>query len=294
MDAYATRPLRERRIPLPSRGGAMAGIEFGDPARPIDLVFLHANGFNARTYAAVLEPLGERLHVLAVDQRGHGRTDLPAAIEGRTSWYDFRDDLLALLAALDLKNVVLSGHSMGGAVSLLAQACAPERVKALVLFDPVVMPPLQADFDPAAFAESPLVQGALRRRAIFPDRAGAFSAYRGRGAFRTWPDEMLADYLADGLRPRADGQLELACAPEWEASNFRSHGHDPWAAFAAAQAPIRILRAEAGSTTRDAPALEALVAEGRVRMETIPGTTHFLPMERPDLVRAALLEAAAQ
>ena len=30
----------------------------------------------------------------------------------------------------------------------------------------------------------------------------------------------------------------------------------------------------------------------RIRMELIPGTSHFLPMERPDLVRAALLEAA--
>jgi len=25
----------------------------------------------------------------------------------------------------------------------------------------------------------------------------------------------------------------------------------------------------------------------------VPGTTHFLPMERPDLVRAAILEAVA-
>jgi pimeloyl-ACP methyl ester carboxylesterase len=294
MDALAMRSLRERRVSLASRGGAMAGIEFGDPARRIDVVFLHANGFNARTYAAALEPLGDRLRILAVDQRGHGRTDLPTATAGRTSWYDFRDDLLGLLEAQDLRNVVLAGHSMGGTASLLAQACAPERVKALALFDPVVMPPMGADFDPRAFTESPLVQGALRRRAVFPDRESAFSAYRGRGAFRTWPDEMLADYLIDGLRPRPDGQLELACAPEWEASNFRSHGHDPWAAFAAARAPIRILRAEEGSTTRDGPVLEDLVARGRVRIETVPGTTHFLPMERPDLVRSVLLEAVTQ
>jgi hypothetical protein len=29
-------------------------------------------------------------------------------------------------------------------------------------------------------------------------------------------------------------------------------------------------------------------------VEVVPGTTHFLPMERPELVRAALREAAAQ
>ena len=28
----------------------MAMLEFGDPASPVDLLFLHANGFNALTY----------------------------------------------------------------------------------------------------------------------------------------------------------------------------------------------------------------------------------------------------
>ena len=31
-----------------------------------------------------------------------------------------------------------------------------------------------------------------------------------------------------------------------------------------------------------------LTADGRIRLEVIPGTTHFLPMERPDLVRQTL------
>jgi hypothetical protein len=35
-----------------------------------------------------------------------------------------------------------------------------------------------------------------------------------------------------------------------------------------------------------------LVAAGRIEVEVIAGTTHFLPMERPDLVRAELTKAA--
>ena len=38
--------------------------------------------------------------------------------------------------------------------------------------------------------------------------------------------------------------------------------------------------------------LDIAIAAGRIRVETIPCTTHFLPMERPDLVDAALREAA--
>ncbi|MDP3749481.1 MAG: alpha/beta hydrolase [Phenylobacterium sp.] len=290
MDLTVSDATRGRLIDLPGRDGAMAGLEFGPSDRPIDIVFAHANGFNARTYRTILEPLGDRLRVLAVDQRGHGRSTLPTDSAGRGSWYDLRDDLLALLAVLDLRGVILAGHSMGGAVSVLAQAAAPERVKSLVLADPVVIPSVS---EAEATANSPLVQGALRRRAVFPSREAVIAAYTGRGAFASWSADMLADYVADGFRDRTDGQVELSCAPAWEASNFTSHGHDTLGAFEAARVPIRILRAAEGSTCREHPRLDALQAAGRIRIETIPGTTHFLPMERPDLVQAALREAAA-
>ena len=292
MDSALAEAPRSRLIDLKDRGGAMAALDFGDPARPVDIVFVHANGFNARTYRTILAPLAAELRILAVDQRGHGRSTLPAETEGRTSWDGLRDDLLALLAELDLRDVVLSGHSMGGTACVLAQAEAPERVRQVVLFDPVVIPPA-GQVDPAELSNSPLVQGALRRRAVFPDKASVVSAYTGRGAFKTWNGETLADYVEDGFRERPDGQVELSCAPEWEASNFASHAHDTWGAFERAQVPIRIFRAEEGSTCRKDPKLDALVAAGRIQMETVPGTTHFLPMERPDLIAGALREAAA-
>jgi pimeloyl-ACP methyl ester carboxylesterase len=178
---------------------------------------------------------------------------------------------------------------MGGTSSLLAAAAAPEQVRALALFDPVLFEP---PTEPDAAAESPLVLGALRRRPSFHSKAAALEAYRGRGAFRTWSEAQLADYVEAGFRPDGEGQVTLACTPAWEASNFRSHNYDPWGAFAASRCPIRILRAEIGSTARLDDRLEALTADGRIAVETVPGTSHFLPMERPDLVRAALRQAA--
>ncbi len=38
-------------------------LEFGDAGTPIDLVFLHANGFNALTYRMMLEPLEAGAHI---------------------------------------------------------------------------------------------------------------------------------------------------------------------------------------------------------------------------------------
>jgi pimeloyl-ACP methyl ester carboxylesterase len=140
--------------------------------------------------------------------------------------------------------------------------------------------------------DNPLALGADRRRAVFPSREAVFASYRGRGVFRGWPDAALIDYIADGFRDRPDGEVELSCAPAWEASGFRAHGHDPWAAMGQIQAPVRILRAGVGSTCH-VQTPEAFNPDNpRVTVRTIAGATHFLPIERPDLVGEALMEAA--
>ncbi len=272
---------------MPSRGGSIHALAWGPVDRPVDIVFLHANGFNAFTYRTILEPLGDGLRVVALDQRGHGLTSLPTVTEGRGDWLDLRDDLLSALSALDLRGAVLAGHSMGGTVSILAAAARPGVARSLVLFDPVVM----IGARPADVAQSPMVQAARRRRAAFASRSEAFDSYRGRGAFRTWPDAILTDYLTDGLRELPGGGMTLACSPEWEASGFAAHAHDTGAAIAALTCPTRILKAQENSTCRLEPG--DIEPVGGLDIEVVPGTTHFLPMERPDLVRATLLAAVA-
>jgi pimeloyl-ACP methyl ester carboxylesterase len=282
-DAPRSRTLA---IESPEGGGDIAYLDFGPSERPVDAVFLHANGFNAGAYRSILGPLAATLRILAPDLRGHGATALPIAPEGRKTWIDLRGDLIAFLDGLEIGAAVLSGHSMGGTLGLLAAADFPDRVKALALFDPVVLPPgfgLTGEL-----RESPLVSGAGKRRRAFDSRAAAVEAYRGRGGFATWPDEMLEDYVAAGFKDRAGGGVEIACAPEWEVSNYLAQAHDSWAAFEQSRCGVRIWRAEHNSTCQVDTRLEALTASGRIRIETVPGTTHFLPMERPDVVQAGL------
>lgn len=272
----------------------MAILDFGPPDRRPDLLFLHANGFNALTYRRILAPLADRYRILAIDQRGHGSNTLPTPIEGRTGWDDFRDDLLVLLAVLDVRNTVLAGHSMGGASCLGAAARAPERVRRLLLVDPVI---LSRDMlDGAGTGErphSPLIEGARRRRAEFASRAAAFDSYRRRSAFSGWPDDMLADYVADGFRDLPGGHVRLACEPVWEASTYIAQANDPWSDFAATRCPIEVLKAERDSTCRTDGQEDHLTADSRITIETIPGTSHFLPMERPDLATDRLTSALA-
>ena len=56
----------------------MSVLDMGDSARAPDMIFVHANGFNALTYCTLLEPLARKARILAPDLRGHGRSTLTA------------------------------------------------------------------------------------------------------------------------------------------------------------------------------------------------------------------------
>jgi len=162
-------------------------------------------------------------------------------------------------------------------------------VRALGLIDPVIF---DAAIRSTGTDESPLVQGARRRRAVFPSKATAYEGYLGRGAFKTWPPEQLEDYVEAGLRETRTGEFVLTCAPAWEAANFATHNYDPFAAFRETRCPIQILKAEHGSTARLEDHEAELLATGRIGIETLPGTSHFLPMERPERARELVAATA--
>ena len=309
MDALALSRPRRLSLEIQTRYGAgrMAVLDFGDAGRPVDLVFVHANGFNALTYRHLLAPLSGSMRIWAPDLRGHGATTLPADPAGRRSWKDHAADLGALLDQIGgpapARAPVVAGHSMGGTSSLLAAGYRPERARSLVLFDPVIWPRtqtlmLQLPFAERATARAPIAVNALKRRARFDSREQAFAAYLNRGAFKGWPEAMLADYLEDGLVPdqapdlasHNQGGVRLACAPAWEASNYTAQAHNPWRAMARFGGPIRILKGENGSTC-SVPAHPRGLPH--VAADTIPGTTHFLPMQAPDIARDALFAAVS-
>lgn len=294
MDAAQLSPPRRLMRPIDNRWGKgeMAVLEFGDPKRPVDLIFVHANGFNAVTYRTLLAPLSASFRIWAPDLRGHGQSRLPVGAKGRRGWIDHRDDLVALLDGFDGPPVVLAGHSMGGVSSLLAAAERPGRVSRLVLLDPVIwgraavlafnLPLLDKAPGRASIARS-----ALKRRATFDSREAAMKAYRGRGAFKGWSDLQLADYLTDGFMPSGD-QVTLTCAPATEAANYAAQAHDPWRALKRYPGPIRILKGGDQSTCHVPANPRGLP---NVIVQPVEGGDHFFPMLKADVARDALFDA---
>lgn len=277
----------------------MAGIAFGADADSPDIVFLHATGFNARTYRMLLQPLGERFSVVALDMRGHGRTTLPAPVFGYTSWQRHRDDVLAVIERNFMRPLTLAGHSMGATVGLLAAGKRPDLIAGLALLEPVILPAggyalMQVPGWPLLQRLTmPFARTAARRRVRFPDRESAVRAFAGRGIFNAFPPEVIADYVGDGLiEDVRAGDFKLACRPVYEAATYCAHRNDPWAALKSVRGPLVVLRADHNATSHP-NALQRIVAvKPDARVATVEGASHMLPIERPDRARAAIETAA--
>lgn len=95
------------------------------------LVMLHGGAWCWQEYLSLIPSLARRWRVFALDLRGNGRSGWAP---GRYRLEDFTEDTVAFIRQLD-KPVVLVGHSLGGAVALMAAALCPEKVKALIIED---------------------------------------------------------------------------------------------------------------------------------------------------------------
>jgi pimeloyl-ACP methyl ester carboxylesterase len=291
-----------RRFTFETPEGDMAALEFGDPASRLACLWLHATGFNSMTYQSILAPLGLRTKVQAVDLRGHGRTTLPAEPGKMKSWKKHRDDVIAFLdGEAPTKPVVLGGHSMGGAVALMVAGARPEKVAGLVLVDPVILAPSfyrYMHLMPFASGSSPMVKQARKRRSEFGSRDEIEQSYKGRGAFSTWREPFLNDYILDGFDrfdendPDSDEQLwRLLCSPKWEAATFGAQRNRPWGALAKVKKhkiPITVLRPEHKPVLSEKVAVQLTKKCPHLVLKERANTTHFLPMEAPYDVRDQL------
>ncbi len=270
----------------------MHALVSGDPEADPAIVFVHANGFNARTYLPLLQPLADTHDVMSLDLRGHGRTDLPTQERGR-NWHVFREDLIKVLSGFSTPPVLI-GHSMGGTSSLLAAAKRPDLVSRVIAFDPPILPRLlqwgmRVGLIPMrSRAKHPLVRGALSRRRVFDSRQAAFQRYAGRRPFNHWQDGFLQNYLADGLRQDGE-QVVLSCHPDWEAHNYTAHGHDIWGALRRLQTPTLLIGGDGPGVVLRAKTLSRLGAlNAYIQIRHVDGSSHFLPMENPDLARSLI------
>lgn len=98
----------------------------------VPVVLLHAFPLGAEQWLPqVLRPL-PGLRLVAPDLRGFGGAD-PGVAPGGISMDTYADDVLALMAHLEIPRACVVGTSMGGYIALAMLARAPRRIGGLVL-----------------------------------------------------------------------------------------------------------------------------------------------------------------
>ena len=114
-------------------------LDYGTPGLP-PMLCIHGGAANGHWFDFVAHGFTPDYHVRALDLRGHG--DSEHAVPPSYFYGDYAADLNQLVEKLDLRDFVLIGHSMGGAVSLLYASTYPGRVKNLIIVDTSInLPP---------------------------------------------------------------------------------------------------------------------------------------------------------
>jgi pimeloyl-ACP methyl ester carboxylesterase len=108
-----------------------AGSRSGTP-----IILLHGVGSNASSFAPLMEALDSALDVYAWDAPGYGASKSLAMESPHPS--DYADALNRVLDALELRRVILVGHSLGSLFAGSFAATRPARIAALALLSPAL------------------------------------------------------------------------------------------------------------------------------------------------------------
>jgi pimeloyl-ACP methyl ester carboxylesterase len=106
------------------------GIQVEDHGGPNNAVlFLHHGGSNLRMWDPVVPFFARDYRCVALDLRGHGRSDAPA-----TGYHidDMAGDIVGVLDLLGIEQVHIVGSSIGAEVGLSVATQYPERMRSLV------------------------------------------------------------------------------------------------------------------------------------------------------------------
>ena len=105
------------------------------PGKTRPLLFLHGLGGNYGTWQVALGSLAERHRVVALDLPGHGKSSKPDASAFDYSVTNLAKTVGQAIETLKLKQPIVVGHSLGGAVAMQLALDLGDRIGGLVLID---------------------------------------------------------------------------------------------------------------------------------------------------------------
>jgi pimeloyl-ACP methyl ester carboxylesterase len=269
---------------VPSHDGGTIHVVDEGVGPPI--LLSHGVTLSVRTWCYQLESLPrEGFRVLAFDHRGHG-----ASVAGSSghSLVNLGEDVRSVLVGLDLRDVVLVGHSMGGvAVEQFVTTfpdVARERVAGIVLLSTLAHAPLAAQ---KSRYEKPLELLVAR----LPDSTRLWNAQHlgvvlARVAFGPHPRPSHVELVRRMMAECADETRRLA--------PYALVGLDLTSAIDRIDLPTLVIGGTADLLTPPAEARRIARHIPGSRLELLDGGGHMLMLERTDEINRLIADFARE
>ncbi|MGC5772767.1 alpha/beta fold hydrolase [Paenibacillus pabuli] len=103
----------------------------------VALIFAHGFGCDQNMWRLIVPSFEEKYKVVLFDFVGSGNSDIQSYDPSRYhDLYGYAQDVLDICSALELKNAILVGHSVGATIGMLASIQRPDYFDRLVLIGP--------------------------------------------------------------------------------------------------------------------------------------------------------------
>lgn len=280
-ESAATAPAEPTSQYVQVNGLRLHYFDWGGDATSRIFVLCHGGSAHAHWWDYVAPQLTPYGRVIALDLRGHGRSEW-ADIYGPGSYID---DLKAFIRDSLSQPVVLVGHSMGGEVAQRVTADCPELIEALVAVDaPHGGPPLRTR-----------LMWRWKRRKQHQGRPEFTSRDELVRRFRLSPPgdnlsrEQLAELAVKGAEQLPNGNWAFRFDPKARkmTPGWKRHLRFPLKSISV---PTLILRGE--HSTLVSPAI-ARRMHRRIRnshFRQIADAYHHVSLDNPDATAAAIIE----
>ena len=227
---------------------------------PRTVIFVHGWTCDESSWQSQVPAIGRTHRVVTLDLPGHGKSGSPK--DGKFSMDLFARAVEAVRAEVKADKVVLVGHSMGTPVIRQYAMKYPDRVAGLVLVDGLV----QVAGAAPAFTPPPLngEEGLKAREKMI------------RGMFGPATTPAVQEHILKMMLGTKEATATGAMAATWDAS---------WVRNDAISVPTLGVYAERSLAPRDA--IERIFPN--VEYHQIPGSAHFLMMEKPEEFNRLLL-----
>jgi 2-(acetamidomethylene)succinate hydrolase len=239
------------------------------------VLLLHGITAGAVVWDPVVEVLARDHRCVAIDQRGHGRSDKPAVGYAAA---DYVADVAAVLDALGPARAVV-GHSLGARNAILAGAAMPGRIGAVVAVE------YAAGIEPEVFER--LRADRSSGEGYLPDDDAVRAAVRARSPLL--PDDAVERRVRHLYAPGADGVVPLA-SPSAVQQTADAMDVDLTGALRDATVPVLLVRGEESRFVSRTAFASSLGLRPGLQGAVVPGTDHFVPEEAPDEVAALVRE----